>query len=63
MYCKKITQDEWEKRQAFFEAEADYRLDKERIKNKEYRFLFRFIKRALRFVLVMAGNYKYLLMN
>lgn len=27
MYCKRISENDWTKRQAFYEAEADYMLD------------------------------------
>ncbi|MEL5720354.1 MAG: hypothetical protein P1P59_04405 [Treponemataceae bacterium] len=52
MYCKRVDEADWEKRQVYYEAEADYELDKARVQNGEYRFLFRFIKRAVRFFLV-----------
>lgn len=52
MYCKRISEADWVKRQSYYEAEADYMIDRERVKNKEYRFLLRFVKRAMRFLWV-----------
>ncbi|MEL5720124.1 MAG: hypothetical protein P1P59_03220 [Treponemataceae bacterium] len=52
MFCKNMSFANWQNNQSLYEAEADYMIDKERIKNKEYRFLFRFLKRAIRFFLV-----------
>lgn len=52
MFCRNLNEEVWRTRQSYYEAEADYMIDRERIKNKEYRFLFRFIKRAVRFFLV-----------
>lgn len=54
MYCKRVDEADWKKRQVYYEAEADYELDKARVQNGEYRFLFRFIKRALRFFRVKS---------
>lgn len=54
MYCKRVDEADWKKRQVYYEAEADYELDKARVQNGEYRFLFRFIKRALWFFRVKS---------